>query len=622
MGAVVTRCGGCGVRVRLARPELALGLGCPRCGFSLEASLSADGASATDGGGESDRLTDPPQCQPSGRRCRPIAVLALLALALLLSLQLGTPRTPRGSSLLAWRSEPVGVPAMDPGQAADPTALSEPGGGASRSASASSDPEPPGDRTDPRRALRLESAAVESLADTAGDAGSGKPALPDVVKPARSDFPPPLVDNVGAGAAATLRIRVQTETGRVVAARVHGRFGDQVSVLLPDGQLGFPRKLVYTDEPFRPDTADELTQELLAGPFSGFQVLRSPQYPHYLALYQSTRPFAEASLKLLEDLYDGLTKALSQRDIPVHEPEFPLIAVIFRTEREFRAHKKVDPDVQAYYEIFTNRIYFYQLSERDEHAPEIAALRKPQTVAHEGTHQILQNVGVHPRLSSWPIWLVEGLAEYCSSPAVTTKKGGVGWKGLGVVNPLHMATIRDLEDPQAYQGIGSHRPRIGRDPRMPLVEYLVTRTELTPTDYALAWALTHYLALKRGPDFVAFVKTMSQLPPLQQMRPEEHLAAFRATFGNDLAQMDHTIGRYLARLKNYDPLPYYSVMFEQRVGAGMVKRAAFVSQSTSMIRQWLETVSVVDGAPPAWTAVRHPTRGQAVLSAEQWMRGQ
>src|SRR5262249_50386195 len=163
-----------------------------------------------------------------------------------------------------------------------------------------------------------------------------------------------------------------------------------------------------------------------------------------------------------------------------------LVAVIFRTERDFRAHKKVDRDVQAYYEIFTNRIYFYQDSERDQQAPEVAALRKPQTVAHEGTHQILQNIGVQPRLGAWPLWLVEGLAEYCAAP--TTTKRGVGWRGLGIVNPLHMATIRDLEDPLSLQVNGPNRPRIGRDPGMPLVEYLVTRTQLTPTDYALAWA--------------------------------------------------------------------------------------------------------------------------------------
>jgi hypothetical protein len=165
-----------------------------------------------------------------------------------------------------------------------------------------------------------------------------------------------------------------------------------------------------------------------------------------------------------------------------------------------------------------------------------------------------------------------------------------------------------------------NRPQIGRDPGTPLVEYLVTRTSLTPTDYALSWALTHYLALKRGNEFVAFLKTMSQSPPLKKVTPEEHLATFRAAFGNDLARMDRAVAGYLSKLKGYDQLPYYAVMFEQRVAAGMIKRAAIVSQSPSMIRQWLETVNTMEGAPPTWEAVPHPTRARAWFTAEQWIR--
>jgi hypothetical protein len=185
-----------------------------------------------------------------------------------------------------------------------------------------------------------------------------------------------------------------------------------------------------------------------------------------------------------------------------------------------------------------------------------------------------------------------------------------------------MATIRDLEDPLSLQVPGSNRPRIGRDPRMPLIEYLVTRTELTPTDYALAWALTHYLALKKGPLFVAYLKAMSQMPPMKHVTSEEHLATFRAVFGNDLAKMDHAVASYLSKLKGYDQLPYYAVMFEQRLGPGMMKRAAIVSQSASMIRQWLETVRTAEGSPPNWKAVPHPTRARALMTADQWMRSQ
>jgi hypothetical protein len=80
------------------------------------------------------------------------------------------------------------------------------------------------------------------------------------------------------------------------------------------------------------------------------------------------------------------------------------------------------------------------------------------------------------------------------------------------------------------------------------------------------------------------------------------------------------VASYLSKLKGYDQLPYYAVMFEQRVGGGMIKRAAIVSQSPSMIRQWLETVSTSDGAPPTWEALPHPTRARALLTAEQWIQ--
>ena len=131
--------------------------------------------------------------------------------------------------------------------------------------------------------------------------------------------------------------------------------------MLPDGQLGIPDMLVPTTEPFRPFTADELLPRLQHGALADFQVV---QTPHYLIFYQSRPEFAEASGRLLEDLYERLLDAFRKHDIPVHDTEFPLVAVIYGNEAEFRASKPVDPEVQAFYEIYTNRIYFYESSER------------------------------------------------------------------------------------------------------------------------------------------------------------------------------------------------------------------------------------------------------------------
>ena len=144
--------------------------------------------------------------------------------------------------------------------------------------------------------------------------------------------------------------------------------------------------------------------------------------------------------------------------------------------------------------IFTNRIFFYQKSDRDHLEPRVAALLKPQTVAHEGAHQILSNIGVQPRPNSWPPWLVEGLAEYCAT-TVNTKKG-IMWSGLGAINSLHMATIRELEDPLSNQmnASATSTKKIARKLSISQSEALLLKQSLTPTDYAEAWALTHYLA--------------------------------------------------------------------------------------------------------------------------------
>ncbi|MGE3817865.1 MAG: DUF1570 domain-containing protein [Isosphaeraceae bacterium] len=412
------------------------------------------------------------------------------------------------------------------------------------------------------------------------------------------------------------RLLVRMRNGRTVVARVHGGTGPRTHVMLPDGQLGVPDSLAYTTAPFQPATADEVAAELTSGLFAGFGVERTA---HYVILHRSSQAFARASGEVLESLYKGLTEAFRKRDFPVTEAEFPLVAVIFKTEGEFREFRAVDENVRAYYEIDTNRIYFYETSEGDAEPPELSAVRRPQTVAHEGTHQILQNIGIHPRLAEWPPWLVEGLAEYCATPSTT--KRGTTWTGLGVANAQHLATIRDLADPPSAQVPGTERPEhIGRPVGMPLVEYLVQKTKLTPTDYALSWAMTHYLAMKRVDAFVGYLKTMSQMPPLEERSPEEHLNAFRDAFGDNLGKLDREIGVYLSKMKTKDVLPYYAVLFQQRVPGAIYKRA-IVSQSPSMIQQWLETVTSPQGEPPVWEPVKHANRTRAWVTAQQWVRG-
>ena len=467
-----------------------------------------------------------------------------------------------------------------------------------------------------RRSLLTRPAKVAPRPGTQAPPSPPGTVSPVPLTPVPSSRTPAVETNV----LANQRFKVLDEHRKCVVARFHGQDGDKTALILPDGQLGFVDRLVPTPEPFQPLAPDQLETELRDGPFAEYNILKTE---HYLIFYKSSLTFAQSSGRLLDELYKGLIEAFRRNGFPVHDTEFPLVAVIFATERDFRAHKQVDPQVQAYYEFFTNRIFFYQKSERDLIEPKVATLLKPQTVAHEGAHQILSNIGLQPRPCAWPPWLVEGLAEYCAT-TVTTKKGIV-WRGMAAINSLHMATLRELDDPLSNQFNGGdvHPVKVAHQRQMTQTEALLLKRALTPTDYAQAWALTHYLAQKHGAEFVSFLKVMSQVPPLQARSPEENLAEFRRFFGADLSKLDKKLDEYIRKLsqkKTYDPLPYYTVIFAQPLGNGVIRRAATYSQSPQMIQQWVQEQTAPHGDEPNWEAVPWPTRARAILAAEEWMR--
>ena len=620
MEPVVLVCGGCGVRIRTSNPARDRARPCPRCDSSLAEAVDRalglrPGSTPADPG-------PPPGASYRRRTTAVVAVLATIGSLASLAVREASPGGPAPrAEVPRTRLTTVAIrPATNPPAGAPEATIVPMADGRSPD-----EPEevpdlasPPGP---PSRDL--------AILDNSRREPAAIPAAPGDARPRPSPFdqpPPPPRPEGTPGPAPALgpkgdseeprRLLVRDRKGRAIVAREYGMLKDRMAAILPDGQIGWPEGLVATADPFVPATMDEVRRSLLDDP--EFTTFRVHQTGHYLVVYQCSEPFARASADLLEKLHDGLTGTLKKNGLPIAPMEFPLVAVIFRSEDDFRANRRVAPDVQACYEILSNRIFFYETSRRDQDSPEVSALRKPQTVAHEGTHQILHNVGIQPRLSDWPLWLVEGLAEYCSPPRWTKK--GFEWAGLGQVNPIHLATIRDLDDPVPNQFQGEHREAIvARDRRTPLVEYLVTRKELTPTDYALSWALTHYLATQRLDDFVAYIKRMSRLRPFEEQTSKDQLATFREAFGGDLARLDGRVGKYLKNFKPTDALPHYAVIFEQPVGPVAIRRHFLVSQSPSVIRQWIESVTAPEGGPPHWRVFPHLTQKKALEAAEQWM---
>ena len=616
MDPVVTSCVGCGRAIRIRRPDLECRRTCPVCGTTL--GVSSAQAPAAPGSNARHRrraLVGPP-------------VLLRIMLLMMISAPLAVWWTVQWTSTAAASSGFAGpravassVPEVRLVTPADPLRSELILNAARRLASSGPIV----------RGLRLLAAVQDGLTKPArGDAIQAPPppmpTIPGVLTPPDFGAVSPETLANATPVPAEHRFLLRDEDGRQMVARLHGCHDGKAVLVLPDGRLGVPSMLVPTDETFRPQTADEMAQGLLSGPFAGFRVHRTE---HYLILYQSPeeRPqddsFAKSNGVLLEDLYRRLLEAFRKHDVVVHEAEFPLVAVIFKNEDQFRQYRPVAPDVQAYYEIYSNRIFLYEHPTGLKSGPEVDALLKPQMVAHEGTHQILQNIGVQPRLSDWPLWLVEGLAEYCATPA-PLRKGVATWDGLGQINNLHMATLRELEDPVSLsmRGEDARTKSLFREPGQPLVEAMIRRTELTPTEYALAWAITHYLAMKRSDDFTRFLRIMASAPPLEPRTADDHVKCFRDVFGADLGKLDKTIYAYLTRLtkqKGYDPMPYYAVLFEQPLSNGRLRRAAMVSQSPQLIKQWVDEMSNAGAVLPTWQATPFPSRARATLAVQEWI---
>lgn len=387
---------------------------------------------------------------------------------------------------------------------------------------------------------------------------------------------------------------------------------------MPDGRLVWPNRIIETDKPFVPSTREEVRDALLEGPYEGFQ---SRLTDHYVILHRGSQEFADASARLLESLYRGLVDECVRQGLVVHAAEFPLVAVIYRNESDFRAQNDVGPEVEAFYDIVTNRIFFYETTDQEAIDPKLAAMRRPQTVAHEGTHQVLQNIGVQPRMAQWPAWLVEGLAELAS--ASRTRAGR--WAGFGKINPYHMATMQDLQDGLATQTPFQKLPRdwLDGEPNRSLVEYIVTRDELQPTDYALAWSLTHYLNRRQPRRFLAYLRQMSRMTPFEPHSSAEHLASFRQAFHvAQMPRLDQEVHRHVERLSfdpSYVPVIYLAVTFEQELPSGLVRRGTLVSQSPSIVQEWLQSIVTPEGGLWVWQAGYFPTRGSARAYTRQWL---
>ncbi len=410
-------------------------------------------------------------------------------------------------------------------------------------------------------------------------------------------------------------VRTVNQQGQEVVARVHVQVGEQPIVLLPDGQLVVrsPEQCQPTDQPFVPYPPEKVRDLLQHHAFPGWQ---SQVTRHYVFLYQENSLFVDATRRLLESMLRGILAYTTTRKLDVHPPELPLVVILFPSREQFQAQQPLPDDVLAYYDVLSNQILLCQESPWWPEHPELALRQAIATIAHEGAHQILHNIGLQQRLSVWPEWLNEGLAEFF---APTSTDHRTRWKGAGEVNDLRMFELEQLIKVQTGNAIDGQA-----------LAQTVGAARLTSTGYAMAWALTHYLAQSRRDDLHAYLQQLRQLGPLEgggkAVPPgviTRNLRDFKSHFGTDLADLERRLMRHLRQLPYQDPFADWPHVVAFVALPGSPARTAQVFHDPDQADRWrrdrLETLTSEQRATAQSGLREFPNRLQAEQFRQRWL---
>jgi hypothetical protein len=346
----------------------------------------------------------------------------------------------------------------------------------------------------------------------------------------------------------------QIVSGRVVITAEDGG----LLLMTFDGTLWTiePDELVARKEdqqPFRPLSRDELAKQMLSELPAGFEVYSTH---HYLICHNTSRDYAAWCGALFERLYKAFTNFWIRKGIKLHDPEFPLVAIVFNTRESYSKFAQAElgpkaPSIVGYYSLRSNRVTMYDLTgieslrsagdrrgspaQINQMLAQPAAEQVVATIIHEATHQIAFNSGLQTRFADIPLWVSEGIAVYFETPDLQSAKG---WRNVGAVNTSRLERFRQYfhERPSA-----SLKTLISDDKRM--------RDSRAALDaYAEAWALNYYLIRHHPKQYLAYLQMLSEKGQLLWDDPQTRVKEFQAAFGDNLGQLDADFLRQMQKV--------------------------------------------------------------------------
>lgn len=237
-----------------------------------------------------------------------------------------------------------------------------------------------------------------------------------------------------------------------------------------------------------------------------------------------------------EDLYRSFVHYFKVRGFTLQEPEFPLVAIVFRNQDDFMAYARregaqIGTNIVGYYSPTSNRISLFDVGGGRAKADDWHA--NAETIIHEATHQTAFNTGVHRRFGADPRWLVEGLATM--------------FEAQGVWDTTHHF---------------SRESRYNRERLSQFQELLPTRRErslqafiaddqLFQSDihraYAEAWSLSFFLVETRPRKYSELLVRTAARPAFRRYDAADRLADFTAVFGDNFRHLEAEYLQFMAR---------------------------------------------------------------------------
>lgn len=306
-----------------------------------------------------------------------------------------------------------------------------------------------------------------------------------------------------------------------------------------------------TGDAFKPYNAAELGTQLQAEFGNGFRIHTTK---HYVICSDAGAAYAKWCGALFERILGSFHKHWDSADLKLHDPEFPLVAIVFNDRKDFARYATADPgagpavaEAPGYYSIRSNRMVLFDLSAIAGGLPAKNArdvLRKIRTapfnvatVIHEATHQIAYNSGTNVRYADNPLWLAEGMAMYYESPDFGNRHG---WSIAGRVNKLRLRNFKSYaarrRKPTALIDLISNDNRFAN-------------AQTQSDTYAESWALAHFLIKTKRKKFRQYLAAIAKKPRLIWDKPEMRIAEFKKAFGDDLKKLDERFLKYVSRLR-------------------------------------------------------------------------